>query len=804
MKTTKRILLVIVLCVMVILRVNAQIPGFEWARNMGGTSQNWCSSVTTDPSGNVLLAGFFSGTTDFDPGPGVYNLTSKGSDDIFVEKLDANGNLLWACSFGDTAMDRSFSLTVDAYGNVYLTGFFKYKVDFDPGPGTYFLQAHNSSTEAFVLKLNSAGNFVWAKQMGSSSSTGAALGYGITLDAGRNVYLCGSFIGIIDFNPGEVVYSLTGSGGYDGFIEKLDENGNFIWVKQLTGAGAVYPWSIKTDLSGNVYTIGTFVGTNDFNPASKVTFSMTSISGNTSDIFVEKLDANGNFAWAKQIGGTDTKWGWSLALDAAGNIYFTGEFYGTVDFDPGNAAYNLTSAGQNDIFIEKMDVSGNFKWVKQIGGVSWDAGHDLALDASGYIYVTGYWYETTDFDPGPRTHFLTADASDDVFIYKSDPAGNMVWVAQVGGDDYDFGRAITVDPSGNIYTTGGFGSNPMDFDPSGSGTYSLSSSGEYDMFVQKLDVSIFYECTLPSGLYVSNLTATTADLNWGTISDAYSYNVKYRNSQSTVWIESEVLAPATTLSLSGLTGETQYEFQVQSVCGEGNVSNFSYSGTFITSGPACVDNYEPNQNMSASTLIPVNTDITGLISPSGDIDWFTFSSTNTNKNVKVTLTNLPADYNITLYNSSGTQIGISQNTGTANETIIYNAKKSDTYYIKVNGVNSAAWDPTHCYTLRASISKSSYKSMDVNEIATDQTLDISVYPNPASTIVNISFNSPSDENITLRFMDLSGQTFKMYNFTAVEGMNQYTIDLSDFRDGLYFIGFTTGSQNYYRKIIIRK
>lgn len=803
MKTTNKFLMIISLSVMLIFRVDAQTPGFEWARSIGGTSENRSYSIAADPSGNTFSAGYFLGTTDFDPGPDVYNLTSKGRDDVFVVKLDANGNFLWAHSFGDTAIDRCCSLAADAYGNVYLTGYFKSKIDFDPGPGTFFLQTHGNFPAVFILKLDAGGNFVWAKQIGSNSSTFWATGGSLTLDAGRNIYLSGYFYGIVDFDPGEGVYNMTGYGGFcDGFIEKLDENANLIWVKQIPGNGNVYPWSIRTDPAGNVYTLGTFSGTNDFNPAPKSTFSMTSIG--SSDIFIEKLDANGNFSWAKKIGGTDRKNVWASAVDAAGNIYFTGEFYGTVDFDPGTSTYNLTSAGQNDIFLQKMDVNGNLKWVKQIGGVSWDAGYGLAMDAAGYIYVAGYWYETTDFDPGPGTHFLTADDRDDVFIYKADPAGNMVWVAQMGGSDYDFGLAVTVDAAGYIYTTGGFRSEPMDFDPCGSGTYFLNSYTDNYLFVQKLNGTVVYECPLPSGLYASNVTTSAADLDWSAIPDAYRYNVRYRNTDSTAWIESEVLAPANSLSLSGLTGESQFEFQVQSDCGEGNISNFSYSGTFITAGPACVDNYEPNQAMSSSTLIPVNTDIYGLINPSGDVDWFTFSSTNTSKNVKVTLTDLPADYNITLYNSSGMQIGISQNTGTADETIIYNGKKSGTYYIKVNGVNSGAWDPIHCYTLRASISSSGYKSLETESANTDEIPELTFYPNPASTLLNINFTSPASETIHLRITDLSGKTLKEYQLSAVKGLNTFSIKLDEFCTGLYYMGLTTGSQNYYRKIIINK
>ena len=108
-----------------------------------------------------------------------------------------------------------------------------------------------------------------------------------------------------------------------------------------------------------------------------------------------------NFAWAKQLGGVGSENSYAIAVDANGNVYTTGYFWLTTDFDPGIGTYNLTSAGLYDIFVSKLDASGNFIWAKQIGGTSNDVGFSITVDANGNIYTTGYFRDTVDFDPGP-------------------------------------------------------------------------------------------------------------------------------------------------------------------------------------------------------------------------------------------------------------------------------------------------------------------------------------------------------------------------------------------------------------------
>jgi len=255
------------------------------------------------------------------------------------------------------------------------------------------------------------------------------------------------------------------------------------WAKQMGGTDYDQGSSIAVDSSGNVYTIGKFAGTADFDPGVG-TFNMT--SAGFTDIFVSKLDLLGNFVWAKQLGGTDYDGGSSIAVDGSGNVYTTGSFQGTVDFDPGASIFTLTSAGVGDIFVSKLDLLGNFVWAKQMGGAGSDGGIFIALDGSGNVYIIGTFEGTADFDPGASIFTLTSAGATDIFVSKLDLLGNFVWAKQMGGIAFDYGYSIAVDDSGNVYTTGHFQST-ADFDP-GASIFNMTSAGGFDIFVSKLDL----------------------------------------------------------------------------------------------------------------------------------------------------------------------------------------------------------------------------------------------------------------------------------------------------------------------------
>ena len=457
---------------------SANDVAFGYAAGMGGTGGDVGGGIVVDASGSVYTTGSFQGTADFDPGAGTANLTSTGNFDIFVSKLDSAGNFVWAKAMGGTSGDFGNGIAVDASGNVYTTGSFKGTVDFDPGMNTFNLASAAGSSDIFVQKLDSAGDFVWAKAMGGTSSD---FGSDIAVDASNNVYTTGGFSSVADFAPGAGTANLISAGLDDIFVSKLDSLGNFAWAKAMGGTGSDFGSGIVVDASDNVYTTGQFSGTADFDPG---TGALDLSSTGQSDIFVSKLNPAGIFLWAGAMGGTTSDTGKDIALDASENVYTTGVFAGTADFDPGEATENLASAGSNDIFVSKLDSSGIFIWAKALGGTGLDNGLGITVDALSDVYTTGQFSGTADFDPGAGAANRTSAGQSDIFVSRLDSAGNFVWAKAMGGTSGDISGGIAVDPFGNVYTTGNF-TGTADFDPDLDAA-NLLSAGNADIFVSKL------------------------------------------------------------------------------------------------------------------------------------------------------------------------------------------------------------------------------------------------------------------------------------------------------------------------------
>jgi len=323
--------------------LKAQV-NLQWAKQLKGTNNEIGTSIAVDASGNVYTIGYFDGTTDFDPDSTISNLTTAGYDDIFVSKLDASGNYVWAKKFGSTGFDDGQSIAVDASG-VYITGTFTGTVNFGTGNLT---SAGNN--DIFVVKLTTTGTTSWAKRIGGTLIDNAT---SLKLDGSANVIITGTFAGTVDFNPGAGTANLVSVGSQDIFILKLDASGNYVWAKNIGSMTSDGGWAVAVDGTNNVFVTGSFSGIADFDPSTTNNISLTPVGGK--DIFVLKLDASANYVWAKSFGGSNDEEGYSIAVDGSGNVVTTGFFYGTVDFDPGAGTSNLTSNGY-DIFVSKLNI----------------------------------------------------------------------------------------------------------------------------------------------------------------------------------------------------------------------------------------------------------------------------------------------------------------------------------------------------------------------------------------------------------------------------------------------------------------
>ena len=477
------------LCCFSALTLNAQTPTFDWAINIGSTNFDKGYDIATDAAGNVYEIGILAGTADFDPGAGVVNLASNGNDDIFIAKYSTTGNLLWAHNIGGTGNETAVAMALDASGNCYFTGHFTGAVDFDPGAGTSIITA-SGAFDVCIVKLNSSGNLVWAKNFGGTYGTFVDE---LSLDASGNVYTEGTFQTTTDFDPSAGVYNLVSTGGQDPYLAKLDAAGNFVWAIH-TGFSVN---SLHIDNNNTVYLAGSFNDTTDFNPNATQVFNVIPIGA--TDIYIAKFDTAANFIWVKNIGGTTGTDGgnaYAINTDAAGNIIVTGTFTGTVDFDPGTGTANLTSVGtgtnMSDMYFLKLDASANFVWVKRVGGNSIDVPLDIATDNAGSVYFSGRFKSSiVDFDPDPTVTFNLNGtfSSYDAFVLILSATGNFVYAYEIGGPSNgdDEANAICVNPTGSFYVTGTF-YGPIDFDP-GTGTTTLNDIGNTDAFIQKMNFS---------------------------------------------------------------------------------------------------------------------------------------------------------------------------------------------------------------------------------------------------------------------------------------------------------------------------
>ena len=447
---------------------------FVWADQFGGDAAEYGQAIATDNAGSVYTFGSFSGTVDFDPGPSVRNIGAKGVQDAFVTKVNSAGSLIWVQTFGGNLEIAPQAIEVDSYGAVYLVGNFTGNADFDPGSGIQSFSASGSGWNGFLSKLDVSGNFSWAKHLGGT-------GEGLALSQNGSIFTSGSFQGTRDFDPGSGSYAMSavskdgyilnldssgnfvwakefnasptgsctvrdleidrqgsilstgefegkvdfdssaGSAGItapapfsDAFVCKLDAAGDFVWAKTITGQFSQTGVELELDALGRPVIVGNFYGLTDFDPG----LNRLELNASGADVFVWKLDNNGNFLWIKQVGGANFEFATDLEIDSQGSLYVAGNFDRTTDFNPSSASSPLTSYGSSDGYILKLDPNGEYLWARQFGGTEYDEVAGIALDSRFNILATGSFSGVADLNPRGGTFNLTSRYAADTFTVR--------------------------------------------------------------------------------------------------------------------------------------------------------------------------------------------------------------------------------------------------------------------------------------------------------------------------------------------------------------------------------------------------
>lgn len=396
-----------------------------FAVSIGGASNQHGNGISADGNGNTYVTGHFYGEIVL----GESTYTTAGNQDAFLAKLDAQGEVLWALAFGGSGADEGRGVVSDAAGNCYITGFIG-STDVQIGEETI---SSLSGYDVYVLKFSPTGNLLWARTFGGFSNQNAAA---IAMDSEGDIHIAGSFQGTMVMDS----YTLTATTSIDAFTCKMDAQGNVLWAKAIGGPSQVEARAITTDLAGNTYVSGDFLG----DSVSADTFTENGFG--SYDIFLVKYSPTGAVLDLQVFGAEGADSGLALATDFLGNVYMSGYFEGS--FDAGSVS--LSSNGNRDMMVVKIDEDGTVLWAQSAGGTGNDIAYALDTDAEGNCYFTGLFAGTVMLGG----YELSGGGT---MMAKLSPQGDYAWaIGFADGNVDNGGRGITVNDEGAVRVIGNF------------------------------------------------------------------------------------------------------------------------------------------------------------------------------------------------------------------------------------------------------------------------------------------------------------------------------------------------------------
>ena len=460
---------------------------YEWAFNIGDSSRITPRNIAVDLAGNVYITGQFRDTVDFDPGPNTANLIQEGKT-FYVAKYDVSGNYLWAFNISNISVSPwSWEwplITVSNEGDIIIAGLFNGVVDFDPGPGTANLVSLGIYNTVFVAKYNTWGEYKWSFKIENSFNSPC-----IAYSNSKNFYISGIYYGTTDFDPGPgtELYTTQNSNALN-FIAKYNSEGEYQWVVSFYGNGYSQYINLTTDDDDNIYATGFLYSENiDFDPGPNV----ANLLGR--NIFVAKYNRSGKYQWAFGLTPDSSNFYFyphhlNLAVDKSENIYLSGGFSDSLDLDPSPQSAVLKTNFRS-IFLAKYNVNGEYQWSFELGmKMFYFGGFDLEIDSNDDVYISGYFKDTVDFDPGPgKVNLSSIDFNKNRFVAKYNQQKELKEVFNISRRDFPFyhngtnGKRI-IAKSGDLYIAGIF-SDTADFDP-GPGTVDLTAGG-YSLYLAK-------------------------------------------------------------------------------------------------------------------------------------------------------------------------------------------------------------------------------------------------------------------------------------------------------------------------------
>jgi len=785
---------------------------FVWARNMGGTGSEYGNAIAVDASSNVYTTGFYGATADFDPGPATYTIATKGGPDVFVSKLDANGNFVWAKGMGGVNIDVAYGIAVDGSNNVYTTGNFKGSCDFDPSAATYTLTS-GGTDDIFVSKLDASGTFVWAKVM-TGNATGNSGGRCIKTDASGSACISGFYSGMVDFDPGPATYTLNNGGGIlNGVVSKLDASGNLVWVGELRGASTPV-MSVALDATGNVYGTGSFDGSVDFDP-SAATYSLSTAT-NSEDVYLFKWSNTGAFVWAQDIasaslaGSTNRSFGITMS-PSSGNIYTTGFFNYTADFDPGPGTSSLSSVANTwDAFIHKTGQAGFCTAPAAPVNTTPPANQVFCTGATTTLSATSTgtlsWYAT----PTGTTALTTGTA----YATPALAAGQYTYYAEAATCTVSATRTaitLTVNTTPTISVNSGSICSGSSFTltPTGASTYTISSGSAVVSPASTSSYSVTGTSAagcISQGAAISTITVNAlpvVSVNSGSICSGSSFTLTPTGASTyTISGGSAVVSPASTSSYS-VTG-TSAAGCISQMPAISTITVNALPVVSVNSGSIC--------SGSSFTLTPTGAStytISGgsaVVSPAG-----TSSYSVTGMSAAGCISQMPAISTITVSVLPSVTIASSASVICAGEVAKLTASGATTYTWST-GVTTTSISVSPTVTTTYSVTGKSTSSGCSNVASITQSVNLctslteteengfAIYPNPSQGLFSISADN-GFADVRVDITDASGRI--VYSNYSGAHETVLPVNLMDYAKGLYFVKITeTKGRQEVKKLIL--
>lgn len=413
--------------------------GFIWGFALGREDYDGANALAVDANNNIFLGGFFRGTNvDFDPSSGTALLTCKGSfgagntsfgGDGFVAKYSSAGAYQWVLQLGTPYwVEAVDAIAIDTLGNVVVGGIFKDTLDFDPSPSASTTLNANVSGTAFLAKYTTNMQFLWAFNFGKSgiAATDNTI-RDMVVDGNNDICITGfvQYATNIDFDPSPTgTANLVPNGNYDAYVAKYTASGAYVWAFLLGGNSTDDGFGIAKDNNNNIYITGYSMSSSmDMDPSSST--ATATAQGGGQNMMLASYTSSGQYRWGKLIGNSGNDLGRRLGI-FGNNLYVTGYFSGTVNFNQGSSpAANMTSVGNTDMFTARYALqNGNHQCSFSVGSSAADEGSGIAVDNAGYVYITGAFSGTgTDFNPGTGTLTSSSNGATDAFLVKYDWGG---------------------------------------------------------------------------------------------------------------------------------------------------------------------------------------------------------------------------------------------------------------------------------------------------------------------------------------------------------------------------------------------